>query len=192
MQSNARKLASWIQNYYPYSQREQMTHLKLQKLMFYCYGAALAFDVDYNVGVDIEFGPWQHGPVNEEIWREYRQYGSSPIPSHDRSYSAYNGYSFQVEEVLQNALDIYGAMTAWSLRQQSHSEEPWIEAWRYQYSRIDKESMRHHFRAKFCGRRVFAPEYLSDPGTFTIDGIPIVGYRSFAQMAESIRSIYNS
>ena len=178
-------LANWVQVRYPYARRELMTHLKLQKLLFYCVGAAMAFDVDDELG-NIDFQAWEHGPVNFDIWKQYRAEGANPLACSGGAVS----YSQTVERVMTNALKVYGALRAWSLRNQSHLEMPWISAYNTGRRDIDRVTMKAHFKARFLSKPCFAPEHLQDPGTFKIDGLPVTGYKSFQDLADSIYSLY--
>ena len=78
--SVSRDFALWIRAKLP-ADKLPLTHLKLQKLMFYGYGAALAFDCERALGGKIAFEAWEHGPVNREVWKEYKDHGSRSIDS---------------------------------------------------------------------------------------------------------------
>ncbi|WP_437982265.1 Panacea domain-containing protein [Sorangium sp. So ce117] len=181
-------LAEWIMETCPY--RYPMTHLKLQKLLFYCVGTAMAFDVDAALGGPVLFQPWKHGPVNKDVWLAFKEYGGDAIPTPQPS--PYRTYPASVERPMKWALQIYGALDAWSLRQQSHMEQPWIDACKEMHRHIPADAIRTHFKKKFTSRRVMAPEHLQDPGTFKIDRIPVVGYSSMEELAESVYSIYGN
>lgn len=169
------KLASWI-----LKNSEGVTHLKLQKLSFYCWAIALAEGHDDQVG-RIHFEPWEHGPVCREIWHEYKTYGSGVIPPGDESCGT---YSPEVERLFSAVISIYGRLTAWSLRQQSHLEDPWIRAWEGKHGSLDGEFVREHFRRKFLGGAVKPPEYLMDLGSFTIDGLPTRLHQDIYELSE--------
>ncbi|MBL8605176.1 MAG: DUF4065 domain-containing protein [Myxococcales bacterium] len=180
---NAEKLAQWIRAQLPY-RREALTHLKLQKLSFYCYGAALAFGAAEAVGTDIVFEAWDHGPVCREIWERFRQYGKTPIPF--LSPSAARTYAPEVEEHLLDALRVYGPLQAWSLRQESHLEEPWIRAFKDSQREITSEELRAHFKKKFTSGTVQFPEYLLHASSARLDGIPVAGRPSLRALGETV------
>src|SRR3954470_14701052 len=117
----ATNLARWVLRH----SGRPVSHLKLQKLAFYCFGAASAYDLDTLIG-DVRFEAWEHGPVNRSVYNEYKAFGATPIdpPSTCVEYPA------EVTRVLADSLAIYGSLDAWSLRQQSHLEEPWIASWK--------------------------------------------------------------
>ena len=55
-----------------------ITPLKLQKILYYAQGYYLAIH-DKELFPE-EFEAWAHGPVNEEIYNKYRDYGYQSIP----------------------------------------------------------------------------------------------------------------
>lgn len=194
------QLARWIRERYPYSHHEPMTHLKLQKLLFYCVGAAFAFDEAEALRGEIRFQPWEHGPVNREVWQAFRHFKGAPMPSPP---SPQDGDDMRMQgdhssdprfegaaQPMMWAIKIYGVLDAWSLRQQSHLESPWIEAFQERRPFIPSDTIRDHFKAKFRGAAVAAPQYLQDPGTFTVDHIPVIKYSSMAELADRIYKIY--
>lgn len=182
---HATRLARWVLASTPY-RREAMTHLKLQKLAFYCWGAALAFDRDDEVGRDIGFEAWEHGPVCRPVWLQYRAHGAGPIerlaPSEAPQWSA------QTHAVLLDALRIYGALSAWSLRQESHLEAPWKNAFAQAPHHIDNEALRAHFRGRFLAEEVHLPAHLSQSGSARLDGIPTRGFASFHALADAVEA----
>lgn len=182
-------LADWIQANYPYPRREWMTHLKLQKLLFYCVGAAMAFDLEHEFRGKIKFEAWEHGPVNVELWQKYRSYRGAPLPPVAEPFDSAI-YSHRVKQVMTWALQVYGALSAWNLRNQSHLEEPWRLAFYFKKLEIDHDLMQRHFIGRFNTLHVCAPEYLQDPGTFRIDGLPVMGYDSFENLAAITHSLY--
>jgi uncharacterized phage-associated protein len=53
-----------------------MSHLKLQKMLFYCYGGL----VGKGIPVDGEFEAWKYGPVCREVWLRFKCYEDKTIP----------------------------------------------------------------------------------------------------------------
>lgn len=118
-----------------------MSHLKLQKLLFYCDAYCMAF-----FGEELlsdKFEAWVHGPVCRKVFNEMK--GSSLLYS-DMSYSPINGIdedsyfndlSIDVRDLLN---DVLSTLTQWSgieLERATHRELPWIEA-RRGYGEADK------------------------------------------------------
>jgi uncharacterized phage-associated protein len=181
--SNATKLVAWILHRFPYPE-QPISHLKLQKLAFYAFGAALAFERERPLG-DVAFEAWPHGPVNPEIYHQLKGLGSSPIPREALGVpSVYDG---PTERVLDDALAVYGKLDAWSLRQQSHLEAPWaLRATAYDRT-IDVKELREHFFSKLTKKPFRLPEYIGNFGSFALDGIPIPEFPSFREAAAFLR-----
>ena len=107
------------------SSGEAITNLKLQKLCYYAQGLALArfgrplfFD-------DIQH--WQHGPVVPALWREYQEFRTAPIPPPTHPLSL-NRFDAETRSVLDSVIGIYGALSAWELRNMTHAEPPWKDS----------------------------------------------------------------
>jgi uncharacterized phage-associated protein len=184
---NAAKLAQWILANVPY-RREGMTHLKLQKLAFYCYGAALAFDCDGDVGSDVTFEAWEHGPVCRDVWQTYKGFKGTVIPW--LAADAAPTYGAEATRRMRDALAVYGAMNAWSLRQESHLEAPWV-AHSKAADVIPTEELRQHFHRKFAAGTVQFPEYLLHGSSAQLDGIPVRGCGSLEELATIVERIAN-
>jgi uncharacterized phage-associated protein len=178
--AEATNLATWLLR----SSSAKLTHLKLQKLCFYGYGALLASDLEKNVGV-ISFEAWAHGPVNRAVWEQYRSHGRNELPVPDSA----PRYSERVEQTLNDVLDVYGLMDAWSLREESHHEAPWKETWSARQQFIDQERLKAHFRRKFAEGRVRVPAHLLHRASFTVDGLPVQAFESLHVLASQIRYV---
>ncbi len=162
-----------------------VTHLKLQKLAFYSYGAALAFDQHAELG-PIVFEAWEHGPVNRQIWSEYRGAGREPLakPAEVPSYSA------SLTQTLNDVLVVYGSMSAWALRNESHHEAPWEDAYQQGKSGtvIDQAKLRAHFVEKLRPGAVKIPGELLRSWSYAVDRIPVQGFASLHDLAEKLRA----
>ncbi len=177
------QLAAWIQQNYRYASLDGLTHLKLQKLAFYCYGAAMADDADAALP-GIVFEPWEHGPVQRSIYQTYRSFGSGPIaPARQTPVQLPS----EIERPMRDALDVYGVLRPWSLRQQSHLEEVWIDARASARQTIDPDAMRSFFKRKLQAGRVEWPEYLLGGSSMRLDGVPIFAYRTLGELADTVR-----
>ena len=114
---------------------ELLTHMKLQKLIYYAQAWHLG-----NFGEPLfegRFEAWTHGPVCPEIYHEYKQYQNKEIsyPNQDVCDSATGCLSDIAaklpEEIcgfLNSIADDYMNFTAYQLRAMSHKENPWMEA----------------------------------------------------------------
>lgn len=181
------RLAKWIRAHTP-GHPDLMTHLKLQKLAFYSYGGLLAFGLEDKVG-DVLFQAWRHGPVSPTIYDQYKSYGRDPLPVPVPPFP----FATDVETVLTEMLNVYGRLTAWQLREESHSEAPWMSSYQEgSNAPIEKEDMRNYFRAKFRAGRVSFPERLFGASSMLLDRIPVPAFRSLAEMSDAATRIFGA
>lgn len=172
------KLANWvIQNF----KGEDLTPLKLQKLCFYCYGAALAND--WKVGI-IRFEAWQYGPVNRTLWSRYKNFGKSAISSDLIRASC---YSTEMESAFRSILSSYGKLSGRMLVQETHFEKPWLDAWERRDLFISERQLSDHFKKKFAPKNISPPKLLVDFGIISLDGIPTEGFESLEAMADNVQ-----
>lgn len=110
-----------------------VSNLKLQKLMYYTQGYHLA--VSGKTLFEDDLMAWEHGPVVPSVWLEYRDNGSSYItPLKDMDITSFSDASIGV---VNYVLDTFGQMGAWSLRERTHSEEPWLNHYDQEKDRVD-------------------------------------------------------
>ena len=129
-------LANYILKHYG-----PMSHLKLQKLLFYCDAYCLAFFGEELISD--KFEAWVHGPVCRRVFNEmkgssilYADMSYSPIPGVDED-TIFNELPFDLRDLLN---DVLGNLTQWTgieLERATHQELPWIEA-RRGYGEADK------------------------------------------------------
>lgn len=101
---------------------DSITHLKLQKLVYYAQAWSLALR-----GVplfDEDMRAWAHGPVAESVWNKYRGNRWDALP--------HPGYIPELPDedadFIGEVLDVYGDFSAKHLEEMTHRELPWIEA----------------------------------------------------------------
>lgn len=99
---------------------EGISNLKLQKLLYYAYGCYLAVH-DEKLFHDPLLA-WQHGPVVESIYHEYKNNGSRSI---ERFISLDYELQEELEVILLWVYTTFGQYTAWALRNMTHQETPW-------------------------------------------------------------------
>src|SRR5262245_37160312 len=104
---------------------EPITHLRLQKLLYYAQGWALAFRGQPLFSGRLE--AWQHGPVSPEPYQYFRRFGNQPIP--------WDSFAEEQSEIpdedgalIDSVWQSYKAHSATKLRQMTHQETPWLEA----------------------------------------------------------------
>jgi uncharacterized phage-associated protein len=97
--------------------RDGITHLKLQKILYYIQGAALGVMGKPVFNEDIL--AWKHGPVIYSVWQEYKAYGSAPLPAPTDVLQLDDSAFF--DEVYKK----YRGFTAKQLEDKTHLEPPW-------------------------------------------------------------------
>jgi len=121
-----------------------ITHLKLQKLVYYAQVWSLVWDKEELFSN--EFKAWVHGPVCEELFQKYKDYGSSEITIVDDRYNE-NVFSDYQRATLEQVWEMYGDYSGEFLREMTHSERPWKRArrncsnWERGNELITKESI---------------------------------------------------
>lgn len=113
--------ARWLINRVDRASGEVMTHLKLQKLLYYVQAWHLAnFDRPL---FDEDVQAWAHGPVFPSVYDHYRDHSWDPIPPQVEPEIS----SKYVLSLLQAVLDEYGQYNAKRLERLTHEEMPWRE-----------------------------------------------------------------
>ncbi len=111
-----------VVNYLIYLAKEnkddELGNLKLQKLLYYCQGIYLAAQKKPLFYEELE--NWEHGPVVKEVYRKIK---------HDnylsKSKLEYSELCENSKKIISDVYNIYGSLSAWKLRDKTHSEAPW-------------------------------------------------------------------
>lgn len=101
---------------------DSITHLKLQKLLYYAQAWSLVLLGKPMFSEEIQ--AWMHGPVVPVVYEKYSVYGYNEIPRPSQCPVISKDY----EEVLEEVMKTYGIFQAKYLEMLTHSEKPWIEA----------------------------------------------------------------
>lgn len=101
---------------------DSITHLKLQKLVYYAQAWSLAL-LDRELFAE-DFQAWAHGPVVESVYHEYKasRWDALPEPAEAPELDE------DVDDFLDDILDVYGDYSAKHLEVLTHQEEPWRQA----------------------------------------------------------------
>lgn len=118
---------------------DNITNLKLQKLVYYAQGFHLAWYDERLFDDPIE--AWAHGPVVRQLYVKYQACGSNPILSPEGFDP--NSIDEQTRELLEEVYAVYGQFSAWGLRNLTHDEAPWKDTQRNQV--IPDEAMKQYF-----------------------------------------------
>jgi uncharacterized phage-associated protein len=115
-------IAKWILASIDRDAGDSITHLKLQKLVYYAQAWSLAllgrplFDEDMRA--------WAHGPVAESVFNSYRAFGWEAIPAPDEA----PALEVEDEDLLNMVMGGYGDFSAKHLETMTHCEDPWKTA----------------------------------------------------------------
>ncbi len=100
----------------------EMTHLKLQKLLYYAQGWALV-DLGYALFHN-EIRAWEHGPVVVEAYHDLKQFGKNTLLPESIDAGS-EELTEDEKQFLTKVYDVYGIYSAWGLRELTHEEDPW-------------------------------------------------------------------
>ena len=103
-----------------YEVYEGITHLKVQKLLYYAQGISLAL---YNEPLfDENIFAWQHGPVVREVYSFLSSNGRKDIAFEDEWLSIIQTIekNDNLYNILNMTYDNFGGYTAWQLREKTH------------------------------------------------------------------------
>ena len=124
------------------SDADYITNLKLQKLLYYAQGCFLT--VKGCPLFNETLLAWEHGPVVNEVYQEYKKYHSNGIPF-DEEYV--NNIDKKDEELLKEVYKVFGKYSAWGLREMARNEIPWKETARNGV--ISLESIKNYFKKNY-------------------------------------------
>ena len=118
----ASQIADWILCNIDREAGDSITHLKLQKLLYYIQAWALVFSGRPLFEEPIQ--AWAHGPVVEAIFHKYKDYGWEAIGAPEEV----PDIDDLAEQHIKSILAAYGDYTAKNLELMTHRETPWIAA----------------------------------------------------------------
>ncbi len=102
---------------------EYLSHMRLQKLLYYVQGWSLA--ATSQPAFDSAIEAWAHGPVVRRVYPLFADYGDRPIPFHE---SSAHDLRKQIKNLVASVWEGYKQYSAFALRQKTHSEKPWQDA----------------------------------------------------------------
>lgn len=127
---------------------EAMTHLKLQKLLYYAQGFSLALSGGKQPMFGDTIEAWKHGPIVPAVWKAYKDYGGAPLPLPD-GFDPSKGLKDGEQALLNDVWNAYGQFSAWKLRNMTHEESPWRNAYEPDANEtISQQSMREYFETQ--------------------------------------------
>jgi len=110
------------------AEEEELSNLKLQKLLYYAQGHHLA---RYGRPLFAEqVQAWSHGPVVPTVYRAFKGFGASPIELKDSDGFTWGDVDPATTDFLGEVWNTYGGYSAGRLRSMTHDEPPWRDNWR--------------------------------------------------------------
>jgi len=143
------KIADWFIWYNEYIRNfededtDDISNMKLQKLLFYAQSAFLA--IKGEPLFDNKILDWQHRPVIKEIYEKYKDKGNQGIIKYDEK--NLKDISKEDTNLLIDVYNLFGEYSAWGLRNLTHSENPWKTTKRNEVITTDK--MAKEFKEKY-------------------------------------------
>ena len=123
MKTTAFVIADWFiahnESVMKYNSADEISNLKIQKLLYYAQGCALA-----SLGealFDDDIVAWKHGPVVESVYQKYHEYGRKGISDIPK----YPVVDPEIEKLLINTYNSFARYSAWELANLTHTEDPW-------------------------------------------------------------------
>ena len=102
---------------------EELSNLKLQKLLYYAQGHYLA-ERRRSLFTD-QIQAWSHGPVVAPVYHEYKGLGRSSIELPDDDPFTWDDVDEDTAGILSAVWNTYGGYSAGRLRNMTHAETPW-------------------------------------------------------------------
>ena len=121
-------------------EREGITNLKLQKILYFAQAYFLAKLGRPLFKDDIE--AWVYGPVIPAIYQKYKSKKSNPIIDGDESPKI----SDEDKQALKVIWETFGGYSASRLVDISHAHSPWKEAFKAKNKIISKQSLRDYYK----------------------------------------------
>jgi uncharacterized phage-associated protein len=134
---DGRAIANFVLDYCDRRKRS-VSNLSLQKIVFFCHAWSLT-----RLGKPLirhSFEAWQHGPVLQYLYREFKDFGEQPVTSRARRLNPLTGqkevvaYDFDMptDALLTEVVDFYSRMSAYDLVALTHVRGgPWEEVWHH-------------------------------------------------------------
>lgn len=122
-----------------------ISNLKLQKLCYYAQGFYLALHGERLFDETLQ--AWQHGPVVPSLYRKYKDRGRSCLMP-EKNFDI-NSIPQAVRDFLDTIYSYFGQFSAWKLRDMTHHEDPWNEAYnKVPNDEISDESLKRFFKTQ--------------------------------------------
>lgn len=116
------QIADWFLARVDREAGDSITHLKLQKLVYYAQAWALTLLGKPLFGED--FQAWAHGPVLRSLFDRFSGHGWEALDGPEQPPEI----DEDTHELLEEVFRVYGEHAAKTLERLTHSDSPWIDA----------------------------------------------------------------
>lgn len=120
----AMDIADWFLGAIDRDAGDSITHLKLQKLIYYAQAWSLALPERGSALFEEDLQAWAHGPVAESVYHAFKNKGWDALPPPQDAPHIRPDDEAHLLEILES----YGGFSAKQLEQMTHHEAPWLEA----------------------------------------------------------------
>lgn len=132
---------------------DEITNLKLQKLLYYFQGASLA--ILCKPGFEGAICAWDYGPVVPEVYHAFKSFGRSPIAISGADEEAYKKllpkFAKEHQDLASEVYSVYGQYAAWKLVEMTHSEPPWKDNYEVNQQReIPHKDLEAYFKTQIA------------------------------------------
>jgi len=139
----AKWLIAWAE-----AQEEELSNLKLQKLLYYAQGYHLC-----ERGAPLfsdQIQAWSHGPVVPQVYHQFKSSGNSSIELPPDDPFTWDEVDPVTADFLSRVWNTYGGYSAGRLRNMTHEERPWREHWREDErgTQIPVEEIQEYFTSR--------------------------------------------
>lgn len=121
---SASEIANWFLGAIDRDAGDAITHLKLQKLIYYAQAWSLALPKRGYPLFDEELQAWAHGPVAESVFHEHKGNSWDALPAPQKVPEIADDDQAHLQEILS----IFGEFSAKQLERMTHNEAPWLTA----------------------------------------------------------------
>ena len=122
------------------SKELSVSHLKLQKIIYYCQAWHMVFFGRENTLLDERPQAWVNGPAYPEVYKEYKKdgaYVTDPMTKEDfgvedvestlKDLTEKLNFSIEQTKCLNSVISLYGVKDEAQLISYTHCEKPWAE-----------------------------------------------------------------
>ncbi len=102
---------------------DYLSHMRLQKLLYYVQGGSLGLHGKPIFKERIE--AWAHGPVVPEVYQTFKKFQSKAIPV-EEGRDAEGNLKDDEKEFVESVWESYKEFSALNLSKMTHNEEPWV------------------------------------------------------------------